>query len=266
MSRAFTDCYSELEQRGADYYTAHQHTETVVPRLVSCFRKLIELKGNERLLVIGCGPKPQTMLDFAAFGFEVIGVEPIAAYVDSANVALQRCAVRLGDAEHLPFEDGTIQLVVMESVLEHVESPLKAMQEMFRILKPGGVAYVYTNNRLRISLRGDCGEYRVPFFNWFPKVIKESYVYRHMHVDPTLANFTPRPAVHWFCYSDLCELGRCAGFFLFYSTLDLADPSDMVIRKSRIRRMMLPLVRSSPWLRGLALLQFGTAVFMYKRR
>jgi SAM-dependent methyltransferase len=265
MHRVLTDHYSELEKLGSGYYNEHQLTETVVPRLVKCFRKVVELNDNERLLVIGCGPKPQTMVEFAAFGFDVVGVEPIAAYVTSANTALQRCAVRLGNAEHLPFEDATIRLIVMEDVIEHVDSPAKAAQEMFRVLKPGGVAYVSTNNRLRISLRGYNGEYRVPFFNWFPKVMKESYVYWHMHHDPTLGNFTPRPAVHWFCYSELCELGRDAGFGLFFSTLDLIDASDPTIATSRIRRMMLPIARSNPWLRGLVLVQFGNAVFMQKR-
>jgi len=259
------DSYSELEKRGAEYYMAHQPTETVVPRLVQCFRKLLELGKNEPMLVIGCGPKPQTMLDFAAFGFDVVGVDPIAAYVAAANAALQSRAVRLGDAEHLPFEDGTVRLVVMEEVIEHVDSPLKATQEIFRVLKPGGVAYISTNNRLHISLRGDNGEYRIPFFNWFPKVIKESYVYWHMHRDPTLGNFAPRPAVHWFCYSELCALGRQAGFALFYSMLDLVDASDPAIAKSQARRMLLPIARSNPWLRGFALVQFGRAVFMHKR-
>jgi hypothetical protein len=86
-----------------------------------------------------------------------------------------------------------------------------------------------------------------------------------LHHDPSLANFSPRPAVHWFCYTDLCELGRQVGFFLFYLTLDLAEPSDPAIANSRVRRTMLNPVRSSAWLRGLALLQFGSSIFMYKR-
>jgi SAM-dependent methyltransferase len=263
--RVLTDSYSELEKLGAEYYTDHQHTNSTVPRLVGCFRKLVELNSPQRVLVVGCGPKPKTMQDFEQFGFDVVGVEPIAAYVDSANSALNRDAVRLGDAEHLPFENESTCFVVIESVLEHVDSPIQALHESFRVLKQGGVAYISTLNRFHLSLSGYNGEYRVPFFNWFPKAIKESYVYWHMHHDPRLANFTPRPAVHWFCYTDLCELGRQAGFFLFYSPLDLIDSSDPAITKGRARRLMLRPIRSNPWLRALALLQFGGAIFMYKR-
>src|ERR1044071_10078600 len=106
MHRAMADVYSELEKLGAKHYTTHQHSETVVPRLVKCFSKVVGFSADERLLVIGCGPNPQAILEFAAFGFDVVGVEPIAAYVDSANAKLQHSAVRLGDAEHLPFQDG----------------------------------------------------------------------------------------------------------------------------------------------------------------
>lgn len=265
MSGLFTDNYSQLEKLGAEYYFAHQHTDTVASRLIGCFRKVVELHSGEQLLVIGCGPRPQTMLDCAEFGFDVLGVEPIAAYVDSANAVLRRAAVRLGDAEHLPYDDCTIGLVIMESVLEHVDSPIKAAQEIYRVLKPGGLAYISTTNRFHLSIRGYNGEYRVPFYNWFPKIVKESYVYWHLNKDPRLANYTPRPAVHWFSYTALCELGREAGFCSFYSPLDLIDSTDPAIAKSRVRKSVLPLVRSSPWLRALALLQFGNAIFMYKR-
>jgi len=41
----------------------------------------------------------------------------------------------------LPFEDNEFDLVVSDQVLEHVEgSPVQAMNEAFRVLKPGGLA------------------------------------------------------------------------------------------------------------------------------
>ena len=41
----------------------------------------------------------------------------------------------------LPFDDGEFDAIVSDQVLEHVEgSPQAAMNEMFRVLKPGGLA------------------------------------------------------------------------------------------------------------------------------
>lgn len=37
-----------------------------------------------------------------------------------------------------PFSDGSIDKIYMDNVLEHLESPLRVMEELFRILKFGG--------------------------------------------------------------------------------------------------------------------------------
>jgi SAM-dependent methyltransferase len=171
-----------------------------------------------------------------------------------------------GRAEKLPLPDESQRVVLLQSVLEHVDSPRQAIAEAYRVLAPGGILFVYTTNRYRIliSLTGRKGEFRVPFYNFFPATVKESYVFTHLHYDPSLANYSPLPAVHWFCFSDLCKLGRDIGFAKFYSPLDLAEAADSFVA-SRIRRLVFDFVRKSPLLRSLALLQFGNAIFMWKR-
>jgi SAM-dependent methyltransferase len=44
------------------------------------------------------------------------------------------------DIHHIPFNDGTFDAAMCNHVLEHVEDDIKAMQEIFRVLKPGGWA------------------------------------------------------------------------------------------------------------------------------
>jgi SAM-dependent methyltransferase len=156
-------------------------------------------------------------------------------------------------------------------VLEHVDSPSQSLREIFRVLKPGGVAYVTTTNRLRFSWRGQNGEYRVLFYNWFPRAVKESYIFQHLTYDPTLANFTERPAVHWFTYAELCRLGREVGFASFYSPLDLRRAEDGKLSTSPIRRAiqgsraLLTLIQRNAWLRTRVLTQIGSVIFMRKR-
>ncbi len=43
------------------------------------------------------------------------------------------------DICHLPFEDDTYDVILCNHVLEHIPDDTKAMQELFRVLKPGGM-------------------------------------------------------------------------------------------------------------------------------
>lgn len=42
------------------------------------------------------------------------------------------------DMRNLPFEEGSFDLVVHSDTLEHVEGPIRALSECYRVLKPGG--------------------------------------------------------------------------------------------------------------------------------
>ena len=46
-----------------------------------------------------------------------------------------------GDALKLPFKDNTFDLIFSQAVLEHVRDPFRAVAEMRRIAKPGGVVW-----------------------------------------------------------------------------------------------------------------------------
>lgn len=48
----------------------------------------------------------------------------------------------LGDVQHLPFGDDTFDNVLCTEVLEHVPEPGHGMDELFRVLKPGGRALI----------------------------------------------------------------------------------------------------------------------------
>ena len=47
------------------------------------------------------------------------------------------------DLQKIPFEDNTFDIVISEEVMEHIQDYNKALDEVYRVLKPGGI-YIFT--------------------------------------------------------------------------------------------------------------------------
>jgi SAM-dependent methyltransferase len=265
--RPLSSGYHGLVDAGVAYFAEHQPEHPAeIEKLLRNLRVLLGETEQRTVAVVGCGPKPTMIRGLLSKGIDAIGIEPLPGFAKAAReYLLQPDRVMEGTAEDLPFDRKSLDVVVMESVLEHVESPARALSECFRVLKPGGVLYAVTTNRLRFSITGANGEFRVPFFNWFPRLVQEGYVFRQQHYQPALANYSSRPAVHWFTFADLCAHGRQAGFAKFYSLIDLLDDNAPPVQRSRLRKALLPVVKHNPWLRALALSQYGGSIFMVKR-
>jgi SAM-dependent methyltransferase len=270
--RKLSEGYPDLEKLAVESLSAAREPthedDAGIERQLGYLGRVADLSARP-ILVVGCGPKPRMVRFLLQRGYHAIGLEPVPSYVDSARAFLgARERVVRGTAESIPLADRSVGLVYCNSVLEHVDSPEASLEEMFRVLSPGGIACVITTNRWRLSATGDNREFNLPFFNWFPRVVKESYTFHHLHYAPYLANYTTRPAVHWFSYPELCRLGRRAGFAQFYSMLDLIEPDDPPVAESRFKRWLLPHLKYRPWLRSaaLAFTHFGGLVVMWKRR
>ena len=273
-TRKLTEGYPDLGRLAHEHFVGTQsakpNDEPRVERILRLIGRLVALEPGQEVCVIGCGPVPQIMRVLGDRGFRVSGVEPVVSFVAEANAYLGRAAVLVGAAESIPLPDASQHIVFFENVLEHVESPIKSLEEIYRVLMPGGVGLLTTTNRQRVSLTGDNGEYNVRFFNWFPRLLKESFVFSHLDYRPSLANYTERPAVHWFSFADLCALGRQAGFAQFYSLLDLRHQSDVPTNANPLKKLLLgsrvlDVMKHNPWLRALALTQMGADIIMLKR-
>ncbi len=49
----------------------------------------------------------------------------------------------VGDIHNLPLADNSVDAIICIAVLEHVENPIKACEEIYRVLKPGGFVYIF---------------------------------------------------------------------------------------------------------------------------
>lgn len=66
----------------------------------------------------------------------LIGLDPSEAMLGFARTKLQQTELVVGDAEHLPFEDGSIDYLTSSFAFHHFENKPKALDEWLRVLSP----------------------------------------------------------------------------------------------------------------------------------
>jgi SAM-dependent methyltransferase len=105
-------------------------------RAYPIFLQLLQAAAGQRLLDVACGPG---LLLAAANerGLIASGVDLSAAAIDMAKQALPTVDVRVGNAEALPFADGSFDFVTCLGSLERFLDRERALAEMARVGKPG---------------------------------------------------------------------------------------------------------------------------------
>jgi 2-polyprenyl-3-methyl-5-hydroxy-6-metoxy-1,4-benzoquinol methylase len=74
--------------------------------------------------------------------------------------------VRLGSLEEIAFPSGAFDAVVLLDVIEHVPDPRRTMDEVHRVLRPGGVVYLWTPNFDCLTRRVARGRWGAVVFPW----------------------------------------------------------------------------------------------------
>jgi len=100
--------------------------------------------ASGRLLEIGCADGAFLKLAARA-GFHAHGIEPDPV----TSAAAQQCpdiVVFPGTLADAPYPAASFDVVVLFHVLEHLDSPRRALHEIHRLLRPGGVLVIETPN------------------------------------------------------------------------------------------------------------------------
>jgi ubiquinone/menaquinone biosynthesis C-methylase UbiE len=106
---------------------------------------LPHLRPGMRLLDCGCGPGPITLgLAQTVAPGQVVGIDIEPCMVERASVlgreqGISNVHFRVANVFELPFSDGTFDAAFAHTLLYHLDQPLRALQEMGRVLKSGGV-------------------------------------------------------------------------------------------------------------------------------
>lgn len=144
----------ELTLRGdyADFVSASLDPERMdrvfPPDLASLAGALRERFGvAPRALDVGCGPSSLLSLGHIRGWLNLTGVDPLAEAYRASLLTHGRSPVgslRAGYAESLSllFPPESFHLVFSCNALDHTQSPAQALEQMCRVLAPGGVLYV----------------------------------------------------------------------------------------------------------------------------
>lgn len=111
---------------------------------VRCLDKLgYTFAGDESVLDCGCGDGGGArLIRERAREVTAIDVEPSPAWSDEPGLTF-----RVADAEELPFEDSSFDVVHSKDSLHHMASPARALAEYRRVLKPEATALIIEANR-----------------------------------------------------------------------------------------------------------------------
>lgn len=112
--------------------------------------RMAGLRRGMRVLDVGCGTGFLTQ-GILRHTQDVYGLDITIHQLRRAAEKLRIPLVR-GDAERLPFRDEVFDAVLSAGSIEYWPSPVEALREMWRILRPGGTALVGGPTRPRDRL------------------------------------------------------------------------------------------------------------------
>lgn len=186
---ATDDRYGE-HVSSAEYRVQRASKAQVILELCAC-----ELNAADRIADLGAGTGIIRSILSEHIGRPVFGFE-----IDTEFI-VDRTSMVGADVLQLPVADSSFAFLMMNHLYEHVDSQSALFAEAFRILVPGGSAYVTAGNRLSLIEP----HYRLPLLSWFPKSIASIYL-RASGRGKTYDD------IHFLTYGPLVRIMRKSGF------------------------------------------------------
>jgi 2-polyprenyl-3-methyl-5-hydroxy-6-metoxy-1,4-benzoquinol methylase len=157
--------------------------QELVKRRFRLTSSLVDLR-NKTVLDFGCGNGAQT-IEFLGSGCRITGVDIDQQDLDVLKEYLQSnnldsiVAVRY-DGSTLPLESSSFDVILSYEVIEHVQNESQTLEELSRVLKPGGEMVISVPNKGWVFETHGANLpllpwNRVPFFSWLPHSIHSRF-------------------------------------------------------------------------------------------
>ena len=115
------------------------HSQAVRQKL----ERVRHIETTDKILEVGCGAHG---LVFGFGGNFCVGIDPLAVDYKRLFPKWQGNAMTTAAiGEQLPFDDASFDIVLSDNVIDHAEKPVEIVDELVRVLKPGGVLYFTVN-------------------------------------------------------------------------------------------------------------------------
>ena len=138
------------EQWDRDYY--HPAAIRLYDRAVAGMLEELKVEAGSHVLDAGCGPSVHS-IRAARLGARVLGIDVSQTALDEAKRRVDRSGVgervelRRQDLTHLDLASGSFSAVFCWGVVIHVPEIEKALEELARVLAPGGRLALQVTNR-----------------------------------------------------------------------------------------------------------------------
>ena len=142
--------YSEMRfWRGlytAEKKLANDHYEYFYSTFFSLSK---EWYAGKKILDVGCGPCGS--LEWADMAASRTGLDPLADQYKAFGIDKHKMSYVTAPVENIPFDNEALDVICSFNSLDHVEDIDKAIEEIFRVLKPGGsfLIIVEVNHKAR---------------------------------------------------------------------------------------------------------------------
>jgi ubiquinone/menaquinone biosynthesis C-methylase UbiE len=148
MSQAISE--KAYRGRAMEGFTAHWYA-SLTHKSMDEFKALAnrvaeQLKPASSVLEVAPGPGYFAIELAKLGGYSVTGLDISETFVGIARNNAKKAGVdvdfRQGDAAAIPFADETFDFVLCRAAFKNFSQPLRALEEMHRVLKPGGRALI----------------------------------------------------------------------------------------------------------------------------
>jgi ubiquinone/menaquinone biosynthesis C-methylase UbiE len=131
----------EFEKMSLDSYK-----KWMIP-LVDDLLNYLKIKSETlKILDVGCGPgllSKELSIRFPKAKITGIDISRYSIKLAKKNCkAIKNINFIIADVHKLPFPDEYFDLVVCKDSFHQFSNPIKAIKEMYRVLKPGGIIYI----------------------------------------------------------------------------------------------------------------------------
>lgn len=254
------------DQRFYKYFEEQSLSEATFQRMqnvrniVLAARDAALPKEDLKVVDIGCGAGAACII-WANLGHRVFGLDINESLIELARTRAREAELNIeynvGSATEAPWPDESMDICLVPELMEHVVDWEACLDEFARILKPNGILFLSTTNRLCPVQR----EFRLPLYSWYPNVAKQYLVKLARTTHPKIANYATYPAVNWFTFYGLRRFLDQRGF----DCLDRFDQA-ILLKTGTSARIILYLIRNIPLLRLLGHVMSPSTRIVAKKR